>query len=53
MDRVKNIGYVKNSRLEFDLPTSVNDRVITQGFYIHETPHIHENMPLQKFPNLQ
>ena len=48
----RDICDIKNSRLRHDLPISVNDEVISRGFYFHETsfPNI---KPSQKFPNLQ
>ena len=48
-----------NSRLRHELPTSVNDRLIStfrEEFYCHETSHMRscaKIKPSRKFPNLQ
>ena len=52
----KHICGVKKSQLWHDLPLSVNNIMISQGFYFHETSHMRsfaKIKPSQKFPNLQ
>ena len=56
LNRVKRHScHANNSRLVHDLPTSVIDRVISQGFYFHEISHMRSFAKLnlsRKFPNL-
>ena len=50
----RHICQVKNSQQGHDLPLSVNDRVISQGLYFHETSHMFVKIkPLRNFSNLQ
>ena len=52
----RHICYVKHSRLEHELPTSVNgsDIATLQGFYFGETSHSFVKIkPSQKFPNFE
>ena len=50
---LKDIFATKNSRLGYDIHTSVNNRVISQRFYFHVTLWICENKTLTKISKLQ